>query len=1010
MITTARIDRVGYIGWRGMLGCEVLELDPQFTALVGRAGTGKSTLLMCLTYALLPDRRTLDIRPISQLEDTHLAGQDTLVGRIAEDYGYAYVILDITTRHAQRLLAGIHVQSIEGRTSFTSWVLRNPPAATSIQQLFAIEEGDTIQYPDLPDLKRHLASHGYDFTTCRTVGEYGQTLYDAGILPGPMLNQEERSQYANLLEATFQGGISPAITKRLKDYLLPAQTQVHELIQGIRDCTNEVFKTRRAVAEATRDLTRLQSTYGAGKQAVLTAHHSIEREIRSATETIHALTDSVNTRETRNRFLTTAIPSLKTEIETAQQTKENTLKAALSELQTAQLDQQHSAEILSHGKQQVTESVDSLKLFRQGEALWAQLLGSRSINSYESFKTLLDQELDHHVGQQAELKLAMDTLHKEDQQLKDLRASSHSEQLAEALNTDSLHTQLTTLSPQHARAMELTLGHVTEGVIGAPLDALKSLTPSPHLPDLFWIGENLPQAVPTQRVGEWEAASFAGGHLVISPARLPTFSAEARQQRRQVIARQLADCTASHREHGVQLQGLKYTKERLLEQHEVLKGYLAQRAHADQLERRVTQAQAAYQDAEAQHATNRERYTKAQAKLASLQQPYDRQIAQLQATLRSHETEQALLDRDIQSDRSALTREAATARAAQAARQSAKDRLGSSFDPFLTLAEAEPNHPVYPISLQSKRINELTTTLGDELTQRYESLRQMNADDRGSIIRIWPDLMTIIRDTVNTTLADMEGEDLIHAMQRQRAELDTTLLQQEQEVRINARNIHLNITNAIRAQRGRIEKLSKFGNILEFGNVTGIRITLVPRKPMLEILEQFADQLSLFTTEKPIDAVLQEFFAAAQPDGLKASSEQLLDYRHYVDLIIEARRKQSEWEPATALSGTESIGCGLAIALMLVRSITERQEGHKEKVKVAEVCPIFAVDEAGRLDPAAQHILVEFARRERFQLVVTAPDLTPTYACTLYALKREFHPTERLIIRGVRVKDSTESR
>ena len=70
---------------------------------------------------------------------------------------------------------------------------------------------------------------------------------------------------------------------------------------------------------------------------------------------------------------------------------------------------------------------------RQGETLWAQLLGSRSINNYESFKTLLDQELDHHVGQQAELKLAMDALHKEDQQLKDLRASRHSEQLAEAL-------------------------------------------------------------------------------------------------------------------------------------------------------------------------------------------------------------------------------------------------------------------------------------------------------------------------------------------------------------------------------------------------------------------------------------------------------------------------------------------------------------------------------------------------------------------------------------------------
>lgn len=1009
MTPTARIDRVAYIGWRGMVGCEVLEFHPQLTALTGRAGTGKSTLLMCLNYALLPDRRTLEIRPISQVEDTQFSGQDSLVGRMAEDYGYAYVILDLTTRHGQRLLAGIHVEPREGRAHFTPWLLRNPPATTSLSELFAIPEGETIHYPDLPELKRHLATQGYDLTSCRTVGEYGQALFDAGILPSPMINQDERTQYAHLLEATFQGGISPAIIKRLKEYLLPAQTQVHELIDGIRDCTNEVFKTRRAVADATRDLDRLQSTYGAGKQAVMTALHSIERDIHLATDNIQRLTNSLSTRETRHTFLTTAIPSLKTEIETAQQSKDNALKNAALELESSQLDQQHSAEQLSQRKQHVTEATTRLKQFQQGKALWAQLVGTRVMNDYDQLKTVLDQDMDKHIARQAELKLAIESLQTEEQHLKALRASPQSEELARQLNVDSLQTHLTTLSPQDARAMELTLGHVTEGVIGSSLDALESLRPSSSIPDLFWIGKDHPHPLPTSRVGEWETTPIAGGHLVISPSRVPIFSQEARQQRRDAIAIHLAECLANHTTHGTQLQELKRTKERLLEHHELLKSYLERQPHADQMEQDVTHADLALTEAERHHAANRERYTKAQAKITSLQRPYEVTIARLQDTLRAHETELALLERDIQGDRLALAQEKTMASTAQQAHQTAKNFLRTTFDSFLALAEAEPNHPAYPIALQSKRINQLLTALDDDITQRYESLRQVNADDRVSVIRIWPDLMTIMRDTVNTTMADAEGEDLIQAMQRHRAELDTTLLQQEQEVRINARNIHLNITNAIRAQRNRIDKLSKFGHALEFGNVTGIRITLLPRRPMLELLEQFADQLTLFASEKPIDTVLQEFFAAAQPDILRPSSEQLLDYRSYVDLTIEARRRQEEWEPATALSGTESIGCGLAIALTLVRSIAERQEGHKEKVKVAQVCPVFAVDEAGRLDPTAQHLLVEFARRERFQLVVTAPDLLPTYACRLYALKREFQPMEQLIIRGVRVKDAPQT-
>jgi len=70
-----RIEQIAYIGWLG-IDYEAITLDKgAFTGLIGPSGAGKSTLTMCLAYAQLPDRRVLDIRPISDLQDPHNAAQ-----------------------------------------------------------------------------------------------------------------------------------------------------------------------------------------------------------------------------------------------------------------------------------------------------------------------------------------------------------------------------------------------------------------------------------------------------------------------------------------------------------------------------------------------------------------------------------------------------------------------------------------------------------------------------------------------------------------------------------------------------------------------------------------------------------------------------------------------------------------------------------------------------------------------------------------------------------------------
>ena len=71
------------------------------------------------------------------------------------------------------------------------------------------------------------------------------------------------------------------------------------------------------------------------------------------------------------------------------------------------------------------------------------------------------------------------------------------------------------------------------------------------------------------------------------------------------------------------------------------------------------------------------------------------------------------------------------------------------------------------------------------------------------------------------------------------------------------------------------------------------------------------------------------------------------------------------------------------------------------EIKPDQITPLFAIDEVHRLDPKGQGMIVEFAKRENFQVFVTASSLKPSYACTLYALERIYEPEERLVIRGM---------
>ena len=147
--------------------------------------------------------------------------------------------------------------------------------------------------------------------------------------------------------------------------------------------------------------------------------------------------------------------------------------------------------------------------------------------------------------------------------------------------------------------------------------------------------------------------------------------------------------------------------------------------------------------------------------------------------------------------------------------------------------------------------------------------------------------------------------------------------------------------------------------------------------------------------DRPIEIIMREFFEGAL--ATKLEGVDLLDYRAYVDLGIEVRRRGSDWKPATSLSGGGSIGCGLAFALMLFRSLAARGD-----FRVSDMMPVFVMDELNRIDPAGQQLIAEFCAKEGIQLIITAPEMEPSHEFKLYTLARNYDGREQLIVRELR--------
>lgn len=997
-----RIEQIAYIGWLG-IDYEAITLDKgAFTGLIGPSGAGKSTLTMCLAYALLPDRRVLDIRPISDLQDPHNAGKDSLLGRISPNYGYSYVVLDILTRHGNRLIAGIHAQGEDGRGELARFYIDNYPEGASLQEVFRIQENDSQYYPDLPDLKRSLAARGYDVHICRQVQDYGQVLYEAGVLPTNLADSSDRSLYSKLIETTYRGGISVDVATKLKDYLLPEDRKVPDMVSKLQECTGQVFSTRRTLGDANHQLKLLQATYGTGKEIVLHAlrheldkQHAIEQEIVKLSREIESDTTTLSHKERE-------IAQLSNEMEATQATITTLQQSAKTELKTEEglMNDRREKEQTSKDEYQIAKA--NLDQFKKGEKAWKAAATIHADRDLDWLATWLDGEIERLGESITKTGLDIEKLQERRAALEVGTINTKTATLARSVGGQTLEEAFDDAGDQKATALEMSLCGLVDGVLGVTPDVLVGLEASPDLPDIFWLFEHPPSEATVRTVGQWHVSTGAGGYIVSSKDRHPVYGRKARENRIKLIDDEIKGLLEKQKGYRIEKEGedgkggLKGRLSSLQMNHEIIAFFIQNRGNTIAIEQSAETAKKAYDEAVRLHGASQFKVNDLREKLFKVAEPHQHKLNELNTQKFSAERAQDEIKKSLPSKRELLKKHEGALSELRASMDSVLETLGLQGKSFLTDAGAmESELPDLYLVGQTRRITSLGGVLEGEPPARLNVLQAASSTDTQSCIRLWPMLLEILRDRIVLDLADMDGADLLSEMQERRNNLDQQLRLQENEVRIQAKSLHSAIHTAVSSQRNRIRALSRLGEDIHFGNIVGIRIAVDTRQEMLSMLEGFADQMSLFQDNtKPVDQSLREFFDAAG-EKYKFTGEELLDYRTYMDLRIEAKRKNKDWDTASSLSGGESIGGGLAIALMLSRSMASRGE-----IKPEHITPLFVIDELHRLDTKGQGMIVDFAKREGFQVYVTAQALKPSYDCTLYTLERIYDPEERLIIRG----------
>ncbi|KAA9001136.1 chromosome partition protein MukB [Affinibrenneria salicis] len=258
MIERGKFRSLTLVNWNGFFA-RTFDLDELVTTLSGGNGAGKSTTMAAFITALIPDLTLLHFRNTTEAGATSGSRDKGLHGKLRA--GVCYSTLDVVNSRHQRVLVGVRLQQVAGRdrkVDIKPFTIQGLPTALQPTQLLTEMTGERqARVLSLPELKERVeALEGVQFKQFNSITDYHSLMFDLGIVPRRLRSASDRSKFYRLIEASLYGGISSAITRSLRDYLLPENSGVRKAFQDMEAALRENRMTLEAirVTQSDRDL------------------------------------------------------------------------------------------------------------------------------------------------------------------------------------------------------------------------------------------------------------------------------------------------------------------------------------------------------------------------------------------------------------------------------------------------------------------------------------------------------------------------------------------------------------------------------------------------------------------------------------------------------------------------------------------------------------------------------------------------------------------------------------
>ncbi|PWI34900.1 chromosome partition protein MukB [Vibrio albus] len=281
MIERGKYQSLTMINWNGFFA-RTFDIDGLVTTLSGGNGAGKSTTMASFITTLIPDQSLLHFRNTTEAGSSQASRDKGLYGKLQP--GVCYAALDVVNSRKQRVFFAVKLQQVAGRdkkVDIKPFLIQGLPSHVKPTDVLIENVSDQhARVRQLNEVKQLVSeSEGVLFKAFNSVADYHAAMFEFGVLPKKLRNSGDRSKFYRLIEASLYGGISSAITRSLRDYLLPQNGGVKKAFQDMESALRENRMTLEAIktTQADRDLFKHLITESTNYVAADYMRHANER-------------------------------------------------------------------------------------------------------------------------------------------------------------------------------------------------------------------------------------------------------------------------------------------------------------------------------------------------------------------------------------------------------------------------------------------------------------------------------------------------------------------------------------------------------------------------------------------------------------------------------------------------------------------------------------------------------------------------------------------------------------